>query len=423
MKVLQIASGDFFSTYGGGQVYVKNVVDEMRRQGRDVTVVSFLPGGEAVRKDYRGADLYEMGHDDHESLFRLVEEIAPDVIHAHSHKGLAVQIGRALGIPVVITSHHGGIVCPAGTLLDCRDRICTTTASHRHCLRCVLRNTRGGLAVYPLMRLLPRRVYLSLGRWLDRLPFILFVTPIGGAARHIAAKAEEWRTITTGCTRMIAPCRRLAEAMTANGLPKGKVIILPHGIPLPKAVPHFPPVTEGGVRFFYVGRISYVKGLHTLLEAFHRLDAPRAELHLIGGAATKSERRYETRLRRRYGADERIVWHGKVRPEEVYKMTENFHVSSSAAFLEAFGLNISEALALGKPVLATRNGGAEMQIEDGVNGWLVPSNDAEAMRQKMDEIVHTLHTFDTRLATRAVVPIDTHCRKLWEIYEQTLTLL
>lgn len=86
-------------------------------------------------------------------------------------------------------------------------------------------------------------------------------------------------------------------------------------------------------------------------------------------------------------------------------------------------MNISEALALGKPVLATRNGGAEMQIEDGVNGWLVPSNDAEAMRQKMDEIVHTLHSFDTRLATRAVVPIDTHCRKLWEIYEQTLTLL
>lgn len=26
MKLLQIASGDFFSTYGGGQVYVKNLV-------------------------------------------------------------------------------------------------------------------------------------------------------------------------------------------------------------------------------------------------------------------------------------------------------------------------------------------------------------------------------------------------------------
>ena len=128
MKVLQIASGDFFSTYGGGQVYVKNIVDEMRRQGRDVTVVSFLPDGEAVRKDYRGADLYEMGHDDHESLFRLVEEIAPDVIHAHSHKGMAVQIGRALGIPVVITSHHGGIVCPAAATASALPPRATATA-------------------------------------------------------------------------------------------------------------------------------------------------------------------------------------------------------------------------------------------------------------------------------------------------------
>ena len=36
MKLFQIASGDFFSTYGGGQVYVKNIVDEMIRQGLDV---------------------------------------------------------------------------------------------------------------------------------------------------------------------------------------------------------------------------------------------------------------------------------------------------------------------------------------------------------------------------------------------------
>lgn len=30
MKLLQIASGNFFSTYGGGQVYVKNIVDKSR---------------------------------------------------------------------------------------------------------------------------------------------------------------------------------------------------------------------------------------------------------------------------------------------------------------------------------------------------------------------------------------------------------
>ena len=42
MKILQIASGDFFSTYGGGQVYVKNIVDEMIRQQYSVQVISFV---------------------------------------------------------------------------------------------------------------------------------------------------------------------------------------------------------------------------------------------------------------------------------------------------------------------------------------------------------------------------------------------
>ena len=423
MKVLQIASGDFFSTYGGGQVYVKHIVDEMLRQGREVAVVSFMAGGVGVSapKDYHGAPLYEVASDDADALRRLVADVAPDVIHAHSHKGLMATVGRTLGIPVVVTAHHGGIVCPAGTLMDCHDRICTLPAGQRHCLRCVLRNTRGGLWAYPFLRLLPWKAYLALGRLLERLPFILFVTPLGCAARQIEGKAAEWQAITEGCTRMVAPCRRLAEAMVLNGLPRAKVTVLPHGIPLPARVPPFPPVTDGAVRFFYVGRISYVKGLHVLLEAFHRLDAPRAELHLIGAAATKAERRYEARLHRRYDADRRIHWHGKVRPEEVYKMTANYHTSSSSSFLEAFGLNIAEALALGKPVLATRNGGAEMQITDGVNGWFVPSNDVEAMRRKMEEIVRTLHDFDTRLATRAVTPIDAHCRALWGIYEEAVS--
>ena len=43
MKILQIASGDFFSTYGGGQIYVKNIVDEWIRRQQNVTVISFVP--------------------------------------------------------------------------------------------------------------------------------------------------------------------------------------------------------------------------------------------------------------------------------------------------------------------------------------------------------------------------------------------
>ena len=90
MKLLQIASGDFFSTYGGGQVYVKNIVDEMIRQGLDVAVLSFVSKDIAIKEhEYKGALLWEVGTQAKDSdIEELVRTISPNIIHAHSQKAL-----------------------------------------------------------------------------------------------------------------------------------------------------------------------------------------------------------------------------------------------------------------------------------------------------------------------------------------------
>ena len=57
MKILQVASGNFFSTYGGGQVYVKNIVDEMIRQRCSLIIFSFLDDSNGIEKrNYRGIE-------------------------------------------------------------------------------------------------------------------------------------------------------------------------------------------------------------------------------------------------------------------------------------------------------------------------------------------------------------------------------
>lgn len=419
MQILQIASGDFFSTYGGGQVYVKNIVDEMIRRQCSVQVVSFVDGDSAIEKKvYKGINLYEVGYRGLDQLQSLVKQIGPDIIHAHSHKAQTVEIGRILNIPVIVTAHHGGIVCPAGTLLDSHDRICATTVAHEHCLACCLRNIRSGRHWYPFMRLLPRSVYQKIGVCLSKIPFIPFVTPIGRTALSIEHKRVEWRTIAEGCTRMIAPCIAIAEAMERNGLDKGKVTVLPHGIPMPSLSPGFPAVVNGKIKFFYVGRICYVKGIHVLLKAFSLLDNPYAELHLIGGTGNKGERRYERALKKLYASDSRIVWHGKIPSDQVFDTIKPFHISVSVPiYLEVFGLNIAEALAMGKPVLATRCGGAEMQIEDGVNGWLVNPNDVEALARKMEDLSNHFTGYDTYHSTQRVISIKSHCNSLIKLYE------
>lgn len=75
-------------------------------------------------------------------------------------------------------------------------------------------------------------------------------------------------------------------------------------------------------------------------------------------------------------------------------------------------------MAMGKPVLATRNGGAEMQVIEGENGWLVPTNDVEAMKNKMEEIIAHPELWINMDTTSHVVSIEKHVKELVGIYEK-----
>lgn len=430
MKLLQIASGDFFSTYGGGQVYVKNLVDELIRQGADVVVFSFVDKDIAIAQHiYNGIPLYEIGlHAQDSDIERLLHSISPDIIHAHSRKERFASLGHHQNIPVIITAHHGGILCPAGTLMNAEDRICQTTLSHRNCLKCCLANIRTGRAWYPFMRLLPERIYRSMGRKLAGLPFVPFITPIGGVAKSIEDKIAEWQSICNNASMVIAPSHAIAEAMTRNGLHPEKVRVIPHGIPGEFNVKSLTlsenentkhERSEQPIRFFFLGRICRVKGLHVLLEAFDdKCFADRAELHIIGGTGNKGERRYMQALQRKYSRAN-IVWHGKVPSEKVLETIQDFDVMvHPAIYMEIFGLNISESLLMHKPVLATRCGGAEMQVRDGENGWLVEPNNAMALRGKMHHIVENGMSFSLDTIDSGVVSIEQHVKDLISLYEE-----
>lgn len=435
MKILQISSGDFFSIYGGGQVYVKNIVDEIIRQDFDVVVLSFVAKDiSIVQCEYKGISIWEIGRRATSAdIEDLVRTISPSVIHAHSQKALFTTLGERLHIPVIVTAHHGGILCPAGTLMNADDQICQTIVSHEHCLRCSLANIRTGRSWYPMMRIIPKNGYLRLGRALQKLPFIPFLTPIGSTALSIQNKITEWQTISDKATTIIAPSHAIADAMCRNGLSRDKVTLIAHGIPKNEEIQNDCPSKLGGrahaegvsnlahndkIRFFYVGRICRIKGLHVLLEAFSGLaDANKAELHIIGGAGNKGEQQYMEQLQRKY-ISSNIVWHGKVAPSEVFATIKDFDVMVHPTIcLEVFGLNIAESLAMNKPVLATCCGGAEMQIEDGVNGWLVAPNNVATLREKMNEIVEKGYTLDVCNLNKDIITIDNHVEDLVKVYE------
>lgn len=391
MRLTIVASGDFFSSYGGGQVYVKNLVDELIRQQNEaditLSIISFASTFpiNVQQKEYKGVPLYEMHPDG--DIHQLLKEISPDIVHAHGEKAEVAKACHELGIKCVITAHHGGILCPAGTLLNHKDEICHTAASFEKCLPCYLRTIRSGRYWYPLVKHIPYQRYLKIGNRLKRLPFIPFITPIGQAARSIQGKLDAWNTIKENADMIIAPSNAIANSMTLNGLSEDKVQVVPHGIPIRQGVQPFPS-TESPIRFYYVGRINYVKGIHVLLQAFSSIHNPNIELHLIGGAENKAEQRYMTELQKKYQKDARIQWHGKVPYEQLPNLIKDYHcLIHPAIYLEVFGLNISEALAQGKYVIATRCGGAEMQIHSNDEGMLVSPNNANNLAKAIQEYI------------------------------------
>ncbi|PUZ30296.1 Glycosyltransferase involved in cell wall bisynthesis [Chitinophaga costaii] len=414
MKVLIIANGDFFSNYGGGQAYVRNEVDEMILQGRHIAVLSFREGVQEIESlVYKGIPLYQAPAHNTTLLQELITKIAPSLLHVHAQKAAMVSIARELRIPVVVTAHHGGILCPAGALLNDQDQLCACQASHHHCLRCVLHAVPGGDIAAGLLQHVPIPLYLKTGRLLQRWPAIPFITPMLTTAQVIASRQAAWQVIARWAHRVIAPSHAMGEAMLRNGLPASKMVVLPHGIPLTQAAS--PPSQRTTPHFCYVGRICHEKGLHVLLRAFSGLPE-QCRLFIAGDSANRTEARYHQKLKRRYANDARIQWLGKCSPKQVQALLARTDVLVHPTIcLEVFGLNIAEALSAGRPVIATRCGGAEMQITHGQNGWLVPPNDAAALQAAMEALCrHPAQVAQASLlAPRQVTSIGQHVADLY----------
>jgi glycosyltransferase involved in cell wall biosynthesis len=69
---------------------------------------------------------------------------------------------------------------------------------------------------------------------------------------------------------------------------------------------------------------------------------------------------------------------------DLYRDADVFALPSDE---EGLGLVVLEAMACGTPVVATRCGGPEGIIEDGIDGYLVPRDDAETMAQRLRSLL------------------------------------
>jgi glycosyltransferase involved in cell wall biosynthesis len=133
------------------------------------------------------------------------------------------------------------------------------------------------------------------------------------------------------------------------------------------------------------GRIARWKGQDVFLQALALLRCPRFQAVLLGDY--KEGGAYTGKLRqliKRLGLAEKVRLAGYCSDIATAYLLADLVVSASSKEPEAFGRASVEAMAMGKPVVATAHGGSLETVIDGENGWLVPPGDATAMAKAID---------------------------------------
>jgi len=137
--------------------------------------------------------------------------------------------------------------------------------------------------------------------------------------------------------------------------------------------------------FLSVGSPSYAKGTDLLLKALSYLDS-NVTLNIVGDSCEIS---YYKSMAASLRLEQRVTWLGAVprfNMPDIYAKCDAFILPSRS---ETFGVCLIEALACGKPIIATQCGGPEDIVHDLI-GALVPVNDVQGLVEAMLEMIDSL---------------------------------
>jgi glycosyltransferase involved in cell wall biosynthesis len=109
----------------------------------------------------------------------------------------------------------------------------------------------------------------------------------------------------------------------------------------------------------------------------HRKDV----VFILGGDGSLKE--YHVKLTKRLGIDDHIFFPGKIPRKEVPSYYAASDIVVAPSLQEAWGLVVTEAMACGKPVVASKVGGLLDQVIEGFNGFLVPPRDPKVLADRI----------------------------------------
>lgn len=359
MRILYINSLYPPDIGGGAEITLSNLVNGLVRRGHQAAVLTTHGGRGLEVSSVNGVKVYRFGirniywhfppteqpswkrltwHaiDSYNLLARYdvrraINEFKPDIISCHNLPGLSIAAWDEVfyaKLPIVQVLHDYYSICPKSTMFN-NGRNCA-----KPCNSCAI-----------------------------------FRLPHAHTSNKLSA--------VVGVSKAVLD-KHLQAGLFAN-VPIKKVIYNARRLKVPTPAPR----TQDALTFGFIGGLTVVKGIVSLVEAFIRVATQsQRPIRLLIGGIGKDE--YVAELKRRFASDQ-ILFLGQVDPVAFFNQIDVTVVPS--IWNEPLGMVVAESLGFSVPVIGAKRGGIPEMIQHEHNGLTYDPDEAYALDAAMLRVI------------------------------------
>jgi len=323
----------------------------------------------------------------YEEIKQLIKRDRPDVAHIHNTFPLiSPSIYYALhkyDIPIVQVIHNYRLFCASGIFYR-RNKICEECLEHGD-IRAIMYGCYRNSRIQTLPLVIMHQVHKWLKTWTKQVDMYIALTDFS------------------------------RQKLIQGGLPEERVVIKPN---------FFSTIPEPSYKHenyaVFLGRLTVEKGVSTLLKAWENLkDVP---IKIIGDGILKDEVISAAKN------NPSIEFLGHIPNERCLELLKrSMFMVMPSEWYEGFPMTIREALACGKPVIASRMGAMAELIDDGGTGLLFETGNSDDLTSKVRWLVDHKDTAITmgksaRLEFEAKYTAEENYDILMEIYKKAIDI-